>query len=60
MNQLKAIFGDKDFDLDGAKIIGAVLVTVGIIGFFMQKSGWETMLYTGGGMILGKCIRENT
>ena len=60
MKALKAIFGDKEFDLDGAKCCGAVLLVVAIAGFFKQIQGWETMLYAGAAMVLGKCIRENT
>lgn len=56
----KAIFGDKVGDYDGGKVVGFLLVIVSIIGYFMQLQGWETMLYGGGGMILGKVLRENT
>lgn len=59
-NLFTSTLGDKDFDLDGAKVTGAMLLAVAVIGFFIGKPGWETMLYTGAGMILGKCIRENT
>ena len=43
-----------------AKILGILLCIVGCIGFFRQTPGWETMLYTGAGCVIGKCIRENT
>ena len=56
----KAILGDKVGDLDGSKVVGVLLVIVSVVGYFMQLPGWETMLYGGGGMILGKCLRENT
>lgn len=56
----KAILGDKVGDYDGGKVVGVLLVIVSIVGYFMQLQGWETMLYGGGGMILGKCLRENT
>jgi len=56
----KALLGDKVGDYDCAKAAGIFLLIVCAIGFFMQLPGWETMMYGGGGMILGKCIRENT
>lgn len=56
----KALLGDKVGDYDGSKIAGMLLIIVCIIGYFMQLPGWETLMYGGGGMILGKCIRENT
>jgi len=59
-NWLTAIIGDKEFDPDAAKILGILLCVVGCIGFFRQTPGWETMLYTGAGCVIGKCIRENT
>jgi len=60
MKVLQSIFGDKEYDFDGAKVVGAILVIVACVGFFRQINGWETMLYSGGAMILGKCLRENT
>lgn len=60
MKALQSVFGDKEFDLDASKVFGALLLCVAVIGYFKQISGYETMLYTGAGMILGKCIRENT
>ena len=56
----KALLGDKVGDYDGAKIAGAIAIIVSFVGFFMQLPGWETIFYGGGGMILGKCLRENT
>jgi len=59
-NWLTSIIGDKTFDPDGAKILGYLLCVVGCVGFFCGTQGWETMLYTGAGCVLGKCLRENT
>lgn len=59
-NWFTSIIGDKEFDPDASKIAGFVLCAVAIVGFFKGTQGWETMLYTGGGLILGKCLRENT
>ena len=59
-NWLTAIIGDKEFDPDAAKILGILLCVVGCIGFFRQTPGWETMLYTGAGCVIGKCICEHT
>lgn len=59
-NWLTSIIGDKEFDPDAAKILGILLCIVGCVGFFRGTAGWETMLYTGGGLVIGKCWRENT
>ena len=59
-NWLTSIIGDKAFDPDASKILGILLCIVGCIGFFRGTQGWETMLYTGAGCVIGKCIRENT
>jgi hypothetical protein len=59
-NWFTSIIGDKEYDPDASKIVGMILCIVAIVGFFKQVNGWETMLYTGGGLVLGKCLRENT
>lgn len=59
-NWFTSIIGDRDFDPDAAKVLGFLLCIVGCIGFFKSVQGWETMLYTGAALVLGKAIRENT
>jgi len=59
-NWITSIIGDKTFDPDAAKILGILLCIVACVGFFRGTQGWETMIYTGAGLVLGKCLRENT
>jgi hypothetical protein len=56
----KALLGDKVGDYDGAKVAGFGLLIICAIGYFMQLDGWQTFMYGGGSMILGKCWKENT
>lgn len=48
---IKSLFGDKDFDCDITKVVGFGIVVCGIVGFFFEKSNFNTLLIFGSGLI---------
>ena len=51
MKFLKSLFTDIEWDGDLTKVAGLVLVALGVIGFFLEKPGFEWLIGFGGGLV---------
>lgn len=56
----KALLGDKVGDYDGAKVAGFIALIWGLVLCTIHNELGLQIAFLGGGMMLGKCWRENT
>lgn len=56
---IHSIFSDSEWDADLAKLTGFILVVVAVVGFFIQKDGWQWLMGFGAGLIGWKSKVEN-
>lgn len=54
----KSIFTDKEWDADCSKICGWIMITVGFVGFFLEKNNFEWLITTGASLIGIAKIKE--
>ena len=50
MKFIKSLFTDGQWDGDLVKVFGAVLIVVGIVGFFMEKQNFQWLIGFGASM----------
>lgn len=48
---ITSMFSDSEWDADMAKIIGFILIVIGVVGFFTQKDGWQWLITAGAALI---------
>ena len=52
---IKSLFTDSEWDGDTSKVVGWILITIGIIGFFIGKNDFQWIIGFGTGLIgIGK------
>ncbi len=56
----KALLGDKVGDYDGAKVGGLIALIWGLVLCTIHNEMGLQIAWLGGGMMLGKCWKENT
>ena len=55
MKFIKSLFTDGQWDGDLVKVFGAVLIVVGVVGFFMEKQNFQWLIGFGSSMaVTGK------
>ena len=54
MKFLKSLFTDGDWDGDPTKVIGIIIVTAGIVGYFLGKDPLVMLAFGGGLIATGK------
>lgn len=47
----KSLFTDVDFDGDITKVLGFIIVTCGVVGFFLEKPDFLGLIGVGSGLI---------
>lgn len=58
-NWLTSLFTDREWDTDLTKVLGFIVVIVGLVGFFLGKNDFQWTIMFGSGLIAtGKFSKE--